>query len=588
MLNIRPGDALGCLVNAHRDGWGGTICREAASWNCGTRPESFRTDYCAAGDGRCYHLNLFHPSEPRFLVHHSGADWLLEDDAHLLDDQFLIFWCPRTREPHGIAQRGEYVVAGAYRVKGVRQGDHGNWIIEPHEGAWVDLSELGLRPPYGREAGGKYFKQVDRSAVVRMFQEADERVAAPGRAWSGVQHEHYQRFRRSLEGWLDQAAKRMRAALPEQDEGPGRLAPRAARPLTSQPLKALRNLDIQTTGARKAAAPAEPAQQVRAGAGFEVPAQVAQVVGKLYGDDTLRSLRLALKAKPLILFAGPSGSGKSHLAMRLLDDAERKRTLVVPIASTWRGSEDLLGYVNPIDGIFEATPFTRFLISAARAWDSGDRAPRQVVFEEFNLSRPEFWLSEVLARSQYDPEARADRTIHLGGLRVRGLEGPPVTEVFLSPAVRYVGTLNTDPTAPPLSSRVLDRAALVHLELDPRAALETVGLVLEEDVGEAIYELDAILRERGIGFTLRAAQSMARLRGHATELGLDAWGVADHVLGQEVLSKVALAAAEPPDLRMVERLADWSSGLGSRLTGCGRIISAWSDRLEHGLDVQQA
>jgi len=588
MLDIRPGDALGCSVNAHRDGWAGTICREAASWNCGTRPESFRTDYCAVGDGRCYHLNLFHATEPRFVVHRSGADWLLEENEHLLDDQFLLFWSPRAREPHGVGGRGDHVVVGAYRVGTARRIEHLNWVIEPHENAWVDLSDLHLRPPYGREAGGKYFKQVDRSALVRLFREADERVRAPGRTWPDVRRKRYERFRDGLEGWLERAAERMSAILPEQERAPAGFAPRVAE-LRNQPFKVLRHLDIETTAARKGPAPpAKPARPAAAATPVDVvPAEAAKDVAKLYGEGTLRSLRLALSVKPLVLLAGPSGSGKSHLALRLIEDPRRERTLVVPVASTWRGSEDLLGHVNPINGLFEATPFTRFLFSAARAWDAGDRAPRQVVFEEFNLSRPEFWLSEILARSQYDPEARADRTIHLGGQSVRGLDGPPATAVFLSPAIRFVGTLNSDPSSPPLSTRVLDRAALVHLELDPRAALESVGLELEEEVREAIYELDGMLRERGIRFSLRAAHSLARIHGRSAELALDAWEAADHVLGQEVLTKVSLFATDPADVRLVERMADWSSGIGSRLTTCGRKISDWGERLENGLDVQQ-
>jgi energy-coupling factor transporter ATP-binding protein EcfA2 len=586
MLKIRPGDAFGCLVNSHRDGWAGAICREAASWNCGTRPESFRADYCAVGVDRCYHVNLFNPSHPCFVVHSSGGDWLLEGNEHLLDDQLLLFWAPRAREPHGISQRGESVLAGAYRVKSAHRIDHGNWAIEPYESAWVDLSDLHLRPPYGKEAGGKYFKQVDRSAVVRLFQEAVERVAAPGRTWSVARRERFERFHKSLEGWLDQAAKLMSGILPEQEWAPARVASPVLAP-RNQALKGLLDLDIRTRAPKPSPAPAIPAKSTPRTVPDGVPEDVAQAAAKLYGEETLRCLRLALAVKPLVLFAGPSGSGKSHLALRLMDDPKRERTLVVPVASTWRGSEDLLGHVNPIDGLFEPTPFTHFLFRAASAWDAGDRGPWHVVFEEFNLSRPEFWMSEVLARSQYGAEDRADRTIHLGGQGVRGHDGPQVSQVFLSPAVRFVGTLNSDPSSPPLSSRVLDRAALVHLELDPRVALETVGVALEDEVNQAIFELDGILRERGVGFSLRAAHSLASLHPRAADFGLDAWGVADHVLAQEVLSKVCLFAADPADGRWVERLADWSSGLGSRLTSSGRIISDWGDRLENGLDVQQ-
>lgn len=536
------------------------------------------------GDARCYHLHLFDPSAPRFLVHQSGADWLLERDAKLLDDQVLLFWSPRAREPHGVAQRGEYVVAGAYRIKSSRRSVHGNWEIEPYEKGWVDLSELHLRPPYGRDAGGKYFKKVDRSTLMRLFKEADERIDVPARTWSAAQKERYAHFRDSLDGWIDQAAKRLSEVLPDQgisDPEPAYQTPR----LTNQPLKALRDLAISVSQPKAPVPDArEPEPAVPTGA---IPAEAAKDVARLYGEHTLRSLTPAMASKPIVLFSGPSGSGKSFLAMRLIEDPKRERSLIVPVVSTWRGSEDLLGHVNPIDNRFEASPFTRFLVRSERAWNDGDRAPRVVVFEEFNLSRPEFWLSEVLTRSQYDEAAVEDRSIHLGGEGIRGLDGPVVTQVFLSPAILFIGTLNSDPSSPPLSSRVLDRAALIHLEVDPRAALATVGVNLEEPMAEAVYELDGILRERSVGFSLRAARSLAELEPRAKEFGIDLWEILDHVLAQEVLSKLSLFAADPADVGITERLADWSSGVGSRLTICGRLASEWSDRLENGMDVLQ-
>ena len=75
---------------------------------------------------------------------------------------------------------------------------------------------------------------------------------------------------------------------------------------------------------------------------------------------------------------------------------------------------------------------------AAKAWDSGDRRAFVVIFEEFNLSQPEHWLSELLVRSQYPATERIDRTIRLGGTRVRGWGEKEEPRVFFSPAPDYL------------------------------------------------------------------------------------------------------------------------------------------------------
>lgn len=123
-----------------------------------------------------------------------------------------------------------------------------------------------------------------------------------------------------------------------------------------------------------------------------------QILEAQFGTHLVDALSVAFITKSLVILTGAPGAGKSWIASRLLDDNARDRTVIVPVASTWRGREDLLGYVNPINGSFEATEFTHFLCGAQDAWEAGDRRARLVIFEEFNLSQPEHWLSDLLVR----------------------------------------------------------------------------------------------------------------------------------------------------------------------------------------------
>ena len=271
----------------------------------------------------------------------------------------------------------------------------------------------------------------------------------------------------------------------------------------------------------------------------------------------------------------------------LIDDSEGRRTLTVPVSSTWRGREDLLGYVNPINNEFEATAFTTFLNEAGNAWDQGDRRTRVVVFEEFNLSQPEFWLSEILVRTQFPADSRKERTIELGGLRVRGWVGTN-TGVFLAPSVRFVATVNSDHTTRPLSPRVLDRAAVVEITIEPRDAIAAVDLELTDDQVDAIADLDFLSRTKGATFSLRTARSLRACVENRDGIGLsDDWKAIDLILAQEVLSKIRLLAGDPEDRRFCDSLLSWSSPLGKHLPESSRLISLWKEMLQEGRDVVQ-
>ncbi|MEW6074072.1 MAG: hypothetical protein AB1726_15930 [Planctomycetota bacterium] len=310
----------------------------------------------------------------------------------------------------------------------------------------------------------------------------------------------------------------------------------------------------------------------------------SQWIKDTFGDETLQALQVASLTKPLIILRGEPGVGKSHLAVRMLDDDARERTCIVPVSATWRGREDLLGYVNPVTGRFEATPFTRFLIRAERAWKDGDRRAWLAVFEEFNLSQPEHWLADILVVSQF--QDALDRRLSLGGHGIGDDEGR--VSVMLSPAVRFLGTINTDHTTRPLSPRILDRAAIVNLTLEPRAALEVAHIELDAEQLSAIESLDRRIRRKGASFSVRSALSLRTCLSRREALGLDSWSALDLVLEQEVLSKVRLLARDPLDEEAMENLNEWSQEDGSRLRRCAVLIEEWKEALASGRDVIQA
>lgn len=616
-----PGQALACNVNSHRHGWNGTVCSDATNWNCSAE-QTFRDDYCMRGDPRCYHVHLFDAQQPRFQIDDNGIGWMLHVDPRALDDQILLIWGGDFGEPRGLRENryGRGPIYGAYRVKTCRKLElpyRVLWEVVPHTDGWTRCHNLRIPRPTSRSLSGKYIREVDRSSLLSAFAEG-RRVMDERRdlEWSAAEDaQRFLTFHDHLESWLEQAAKVAESRGHGRRDQGSTAVRLTSGPASHSPLSGLSSFVTTTAdqdGAGRPAPSRNPADLRRSAETMARPATppttpptppaqirppVAPVhagllesegqkhVAATYGDNTLLALRIAALTKPLLILRGNTGVGKSHLALRLLDDAEAERTLVVPVAATWRGRDDLLGYVNPISSEFEPTRFTEFLFTAWKAWQAGDHRTRLVVFEEFNLSQPEHWLSDILVISQFDELPQ--RRIHLGGKSVRGVAGND-SSVTLSPAIRFVATINNDHTTRPLSPRVVDRAAIVELDLEPREAVRLAHATLDDEHLLPITELDDLLRNRGASFSLRSARSLSTCQQQLVALAIELWQAIDMVLVQEVLSKVRLLARDPNDAELMKDLRRWSEKHGRYLARCSRTIESWSEALDGGADVVQA
>jgi hypothetical protein len=604
-----PGKALGCNVNAHRMGWNGTVCSDPSNWSCSAE-QSFRESYCERGDPRCYHVHLFDERQARFQIDDNGIGWMLHVDDQALDDQILVIWGGDFAEPRGLKEKGPTrgPMYGAYRIKSSRKIElpyRVVWEVIPHPDGWTRCHNLRVPRPSNRALSGKYMREVDRGSLLSAFDEGqrvideqrDVQWFAPGDA------ARFQHFRTHLEEWLESARKAAESRGGGRHYAPPATVRMTTGPASASPLANLRSVVPASALSQDKPRPATPARppepsstsdaSVRSAAtpdtmkstngGIEPGGQ--KHIVETYGEDTLLALRVAVMTKPLLILRGNTGVGKSHLALRLIDDPNGERSLVVPVAATWRGRDDLLGYVNPITAEFEPTRFTTFLHSAWKAWQTNDRRTRLVVFEEFNLSQPEHWMSDLLVISQFD-DAR-QRRIELGGKGIRGLaDAEPA--VILSPAVRFVATINSDHTTRPLSPRVIDRAAVVELDIEPREALRLANAQVDDDQLLPITELDEALRSRGASFSLRSARSLSSCLAHLQGLGITPWQALDMVLVQEVLSKVRLFARDPSDADLLKDLQRWSEKHGRNLARCSKTIEAWHEALANGSDVVQA
>lgn len=202
----------------------------------------------------------------------------------------------------------------------------------------------------------------------------------------------------------------------------------------------------------------------------------------VFEEQFIEMLLCSLRVDALTILSGPSGTGKSSIIEALGRVFDRVQVKMIPVQSSWTDTEDLLGYFNPIEKSFVASPFMEALAAARKDEIDGNDQLHIICLDEMNLAHVEYYFSEFLsARESENP------TLHLYNKRYylnaqRYLEQANEQEelddaygyasdlVNLYPYrfripknVRFVGTLNMDHTVKPVSPKVIDRSFRIEL-----------------------------------------------------------------------------------------------------------------------------
>lgn len=220
------------------------------------------------------------------------------------------------------------------------------------------------------------------------------------------------------------------------------------------------------------------------------------------------SILAAIRAKPFILLAGMSGTGKTRIVRQLArgccptgsdlakDPDHPGNYECIPVRPNWHDSTGLMGYVSRIDGVkYVVTDFVRFL---AKAWLYEDEnIPFFLCLDEMNLAPVEQYFAEYLSvvesrrvkdgKIVTDPLVRiADEGLLKAAIDVlyKGVKhetaekfkaffvsqgGIPIPSNFV-----VMGTVNMDETTCSFPHKVLDRAMTFELnEFDIDSGLES-------------------------------------------------------------------------------------------------------------------
>ncbi len=184
--------------------------------------------------------------------------------------------------------------------------------------------------------------------------------------------------------------------------------------------------------------------------------------GFVYAPWIVAAYVTAVRTKPLVILAGPTGTGKSKLPL-LVAEATGGTAQLIPVRPDWADSTELLGYVD-LQGRFRPGVLLRLMREAQQQPDRFFVG----VLDEMNLARPEQYLAEVLSRIE-------DRRPCPEG----GWTTEPLLQRALAPADQgwarvawtanfaLVGTVNVDETTHGFSRKVIDRAFTLELtEID--------------------------------------------------------------------------------------------------------------------------
>jgi energy-coupling factor transporter ATP-binding protein EcfA2 len=193
-----------------------------------------------------------------------------------------------------------------------------------------------------------------------------------------------------------------------------------------------------------------------------------------FGTKTLRAFFAALRAKPFVILAGNSGTGKSRLA-RLFAEAVganvgNGRFQMVPVRPDWNDSSDLLGYFD-LNGDFRPGHLVATLLRARAQRDK----PFFLCLDEMNLARVEHYFSDFLSiiesRRRENGAVVTDPVLgeeHIRRMKRESLPGDVAKiledmqrgsiSIGFPPNLFVVGTVNMDETTQPFSRKVLDRA----------------------------------------------------------------------------------------------------------------------------------
>lgn len=193
--------------------------------------------------------------------------------------------------------------------------------------------------------------------------------------------------------------------------------------------------------------------------------QYIKASGFKYHFDEIANFYLSLRAKPFVILAGISGTGKTQLPRKFgesLGFDMEEQIIQVPVRPDWTDGSELLGYTS-LDNEFSPKDLT---LAIQKAISNPDK-PYFFILDEMNLARVEHYFSDYLSIIETRRRDEKNNIITDKILREEMLVGAKNSEIFknlrLPQNLYLIGTVNMDETTHSFSRKVLDRANSIEM-----------------------------------------------------------------------------------------------------------------------------
>jgi len=190
------------------------------------------------------------------------------------------------------------------------------------------------------------------------------------------------------------------------------------------------------------------------------PAPVKETIAEK--NDMQNHIVLALAAKPFVILAGGTGTGKTRSAKLAAESvAGTDNVEVIAVGADWTDNRPLLGFRNLLaqgGKTYVAPPALRIILTAL----DNPGKPYFLILDEMNLSHVERYFSDFLSSM----ESRNKLKLHDSDQALLTEDGVSVSGKIDWPKNLFViGTVNIDETTYMFSPKVLDRAHVIEFKV---------------------------------------------------------------------------------------------------------------------------
>jgi len=178
-----------------------------------------------------------------------------------------------------------------------------------------------------------------------------------------------------------------------------------------------------------------------------------------YSIEQIRTFIAGFASSRLMILEGLSGTGKSSLP-RLFQNFIGAKTITVPVQSSWKDRNDLLGFYNDFKKQYKETDFLKAL------YESSINPQRIycIVLDEVNLSRIEYYFADFISVLEKNPD---EWWVELISEKIQGTMPNAIHDgkIRVGENVWFIGTANKDDSTFLITDKVYDRSVVLGFSI---------------------------------------------------------------------------------------------------------------------------